>query len=88
MLRVISVFPMTRLVWTVWRGRRQFPSAIKWYGQIAAAINMPPYLGFSGAGELRDLSLLYAVQVAEYFRIEQKASSATRNQPRARPGDS
>jgi hypothetical protein len=64
MLRVFSVIPMTLLVWTVWRGWKQLPSAIKRHGQIAAAINIPLYLLFCGPGELRDLSLLYIVFLA------------------------
>jgi hypothetical protein len=47
------------LVWTAWRGWRLLPKAIQRHAQIAAIINVPLYIVFCDAGELRDLSLLF-----------------------------
>jgi hypothetical protein len=61
MLRIYTVLPMALLVWTVWRGWKHLPIAIRSHGQIAAAINIPLYLLFCYPGELRNLSMLYVV---------------------------
>jgi hypothetical protein len=58
-LKAYTIIPVAMLVWTVWRGWRYLPSAIKRHGKIAAVINFPLFLLFGFPGELRGLSMLY-----------------------------
>ncbi len=63
-LRVLSastLLPMALLVWTVVRGWKELPAAIRRHAQIAAVINLPLYIFFCNPGELRNLSMLYVV---------------------------
>jgi hypothetical protein len=56
--RIFTLVPMALLVWTVVRGWKRLPSAVKLHGKIAAAINVPLFLLFCSPGEMRDLSML------------------------------
>ncbi len=56
---VFTVLPLALLLWTVWRGWRHMPLAVRRHGLIAAAINIPLYVLFCWPGELRDFSLLF-----------------------------
>jgi hypothetical protein len=59
--RAFMLVPLLLIGWTVWRGWRLLPVAIRRHGQIAAAINFPLYFLFCSPGEMRDLSMLYVV---------------------------
>jgi hypothetical protein len=51
--------PFILLIWTVWRSWHLLPLWLKRHAQIAAVINIPLYILFCAAGELRDFSLLF-----------------------------
>jgi hypothetical protein len=61
--RIFTLVPMALLVWTLVRGWKQLPNAIKQHARIAAAINVPLFLLFCSPGEMRDLSMLDLVFV-------------------------
>lgn len=55
----LNFITLTLGIVTVWRGWGLLPLAVRRYSLIAAVINVPLYLLFCAAGELRDLSMLY-----------------------------
>ena len=55
----LNVITVILLIATVWRGWVLLPTAIQRYSLVAAVINVPLFVLFCAAGELRDLSMLY-----------------------------
>ncbi|HVZ82463.1 MAG TPA: hypothetical protein VG893_02225 [Terracidiphilus sp.] len=61
LLMPFTVAPMALLIWTIVRVWRKLPLPVRRHAQIAAIINIPLYLLFCNANELRDLSMLYPI---------------------------
>lgn len=57
--RSSSLVGLALMAWIVRRAWSKLPKAIQRHAKIAAAINIPLYLLFCVAGEMRDLSMLY-----------------------------
>lgn len=61
MPNAFTVIPLAILLWIVWREWSNLSLEMRWQGRIAAAINIPLYLFFCNAGEIRDLSMLFMI---------------------------
>ncbi len=61
-----TLLPALLMGWMIWTSWKHLPPAIRQYGLLTAAMNLPLFFLFCMPGEVRDLSLLFVVVLLSF----------------------